>query len=335
MFIFRNPETLQGAIVLLALSALLTGLGFTLGPAGGLYGAAVSAALCTVFYWITRRRYKRIAAMCDEIDRILDGRDAIDLEAFAEGELSVLQTEVSKMTLRLRQQTELLEKDKLFLADSLADISHQLKTPLTSIHLAVAMLGEPELSTERRAALLWDVSRSLGRIEWLVSSLLKISRLDAGTVTFQREPVEARALVRRAAEPLEAAMDLRDQRFVCDVPEDITLTGDFPWLTEAVGNLLKNCMEHTPEGGTITVRARENALFTELTVSDTGEGFAQEDLPHLFERFYRGKNADEQSVGIGLALSRMIVTSLGGTLKAENGRGGGALFTMRFYKSTV
>ncbi len=130
-------------------------------------------------------------------------------------------------------------------------------------------------------------------------------------------------------------MDLRDQRFVCDVPEDITLTGDFPWLTEAVGNLLKNCMEHTPEGGAITVRARENALFTEITVSDTGKGFAPEDLPHLFERFYRGKNADEQSVGIGLALSRMIVTSLGGTLKAENGRDGGALFTMRFYKSTV
>jgi signal transduction histidine kinase len=142
-------------------------------------------------------------------------------------------------------------------------------------------------------------------------------------------------LVEKAASPLEIPMDLKSQQLAVSMEGSESFTGDLAWSVEALGNILKNCMEHTPEGGRINVYCSENALFTEIKVSDTGEGIAQEDLPYLFERFYKGRNASSESIGIGLALSRMIITSQGGTVKAENLNDGGSLFTIRFYKTNI
>lgn len=165
--------------------------------------------------------------------------------------------------------------------------------------------------------------------------MLKVSRIDAGAVRFRQERVCALDLVRRAAQPLEIAIELRGQSLSMDVPPDLPLWCDLQWTAEAVGNVLKNCVEHMPQGGTLTVRAAGNAIYTELIVEDDGAGIDPADLPHLFDRFYRGKNASPQSAGIGLALTRMILSAQGGTIRAENRAEGGARFMIRLYRQTA
>ena len=235
------------------------------------------------------------------------------------------------MTVRLREQRGQLEADKVYLADAIADISHQIRTPLTSVNLVAQLLRKPGLDEARRRELQRELAEMLSRIDWLITTLLKISRLDAGTVQFQRETAPMEALLRRACEPLEVPMELRGQTLRLEAEGDFT--GDMAWTAEAVGNIVKNCMEHTPEGGTVTVRGVDNPLYTQIDISDTGPGIAPEDLSHLFERFYQGEAS--QGFGIGLALARMIVTEQNGTIKAGNLPQGGAKFTLRFFKSAV
>lgn len=171
-------------------------------------------------------------------------------------------------------------------------------------------------------------------MDWLIEALLKMAKLEAGTAAFRADKLFAFTLMQKALEPLRIPLELRDISLHMQAGQE-AFTGDLLWSAEALGNVLKNCMEHTPDGGSITLRVRETALFTEITVQDTGKGFAAEDIPHLFERFYRGQNAGEESIGIGLALARMVMTRQNGTIQARNAPEGGALFTLRFYKSVV
>ena len=186
---------------------------------------------------------------------------------------------------------------------------------------------------EEREELLRELSGLLDRTEQLVESLLKLSRLDAGTVIFRREDCTAGDLFRRAAEPLLIPMELKEQMLERS-GEEVPLSADPVWMAEAIGNLLKNCMEHTPRGGTVRLRAEDNPLYVDLTVEDNGPGFAKEDIPHLFERFYKGKNAAGSGCGIGLSLAQKIINAQGGSISARNGQEG-ACFSIRFYKSVV
>lgn len=334
MKFYRNPEIRRSiwlwALWLAAFAAAAACLDWRFGALSSAFGL-----LCGALHFVpTFRRYRALAELSLEIDEILHGSVGLDLDRFAEGELAVLQSEIYKMTVRLREQAENLKKDKVYLADSIADISHQIRTPLTSINLVVNFLGQEGLEEERRIALVQELRGLLGRIDWLIGTLLKLSRLDAGTVRFARSQVNVREMLGRAAQPVEIPMDLRGQRLVLKSSGEETFYGDLAWTTEAVENILKNCMEHTPEGGCITAEARETPIFTEIVISDTGEGIDEKDLPRLFERFYRGEHAAEGSAGIGLALARMIVTEQDGSLKAGNRPGGGAEFTIRFYRAT-
>ncbi len=301
----------------------------------GFFVCAVCLVFTAMFLWITRNRYKKLAEMSREIDRLLHEEEILMFSACREGELAVLQNEIRKMTGRMREQAAQLKADKQYLADSLADISHQLKTPMTAIHLVAERLQETQLNTETRLCLTRELQELLSRIDWLIQSLLKISRLDSGTAHMEKEPVNVTDLVGQATAPFSVSMDLHDQNLQTDIEGTPVFTGDFAWSLEALENIVKNCMEHTPDGGVIRIRASENPVYTEIIVEDNGAGIPAEDLPHLFERFYRGRNADSQSVGIGLALSRMIITRQNGTIKAENRKEGGARFTVRFYKSMV
>jgi signal transduction histidine kinase len=213
----------------------------------------------------------------------------------------------------------------------MADISHQIRSPLTASNLILSLLREPDLPLSKRKKLLQELMQLFSRIDWLVESLLKMSKMDAGTVRFQETPVNAGDLIRQAAEPLMIPMELREQAFSLHGDPKAAFTGDPAWSQEAILNILKNCMEHTPLGGCIQASFSQNAIYTEIIIEDNGPGFDSEDLPHLFERFYKGKNASQQSVGIGLALARMVVSRQNGTLKAENRPEGGARFTIKFY----
>ncbi len=303
-------------------------------PAAGLIALGGGAALCAVFLLSSRARYRDLARLSEDIDHILHGQQQLLLEEYREGELSILHSEIQKMTVRLKEQTDTLQRDKVRLSQAIADISHQLRTPLTAMNLTASMLSGEDLTDQRRLELARELKRSLGRMDWLVEALLKLAQLDAGTAQMKREPVALEALIEQASKPLLIPMELRNQELQITI-KDESFIGDFQWTLEAIANVLKNAVEHTPAGGTVSVTAEENALFTGLVIEDSGPGFAPEELPHLFQRFYKGKNARPESVGIGLALARQIIAEQNGTISAANRPEGGARFTLRFYKSVL
>lgn len=358
MHFFRNPEIKRDLALHIGMILFFTAAGFIFGSfflvrgrfisvgsayidnsfslRAGFLSACFAFFLCLAFTLlhlsVTFFRYRSIRLLCQEIDQILHNEAPVHFSDYQEGELAILRVEIGKLLVRLTEQSEALQTDKQNLAASLADISHQIRTPLTSIRLVLSLLTDPNLTECKRRELVHQLSRLISRIDWLIEALLKLSRLDAGTVILKPENVPVAKLVAAASEPLAIAMELRDQQFSF-VPKTHreSFVGDFSWTAEALGNILKNCMEHTPTGGQIQVSASENAIFTELIVEDDGPGFTAQDLPHLFERFYKGAASDQESVGIGLALSRMILVRQNATIKAENRPGGGARFILHFY----
>jgi signal transduction histidine kinase len=275
------------------------------------------------------RRKKSVDELIKQIDLILHGNDSIDISVYKEGQLYILQNEINKMTLRIREQNDTLKKDKQYLSDSLADIAHQLRTPLTSANLILTLLEKSRDEVER-AAFIRELTQLLVSTDWLITSLLRLSRLDADVVEFRREPVRVIDVVAAAERPIAIQMELRGALLSVDVPRDIVIYGDAGWLAEAVQNILKNCVESAGDGGKIEVVCRRNTLYTELVIHDSGAGFLPRDLPRVFDRFYRGSGGDTGGFGIGLALCKMIITRQGGTITAGNSPHGGAIFTMKF-----
>lgn len=335
MSFFRNPEIKRSIALYIFAAIILTGAGFFLGTGTGIFILIVSVLYTAVHFIMTYSRYQKIAGLAGEINNILHGKERIELQQYSEGELSILQNEILKLTVQFREQSGTLKQDKVYLADSLADISHQIRTPLTSINILLSLLSNPDLQETRRQELIKELDMLLSRIDWLIVALLKISKLDTGTVKLKNETVYVEELIRRAVDPITIPIELREQELDIRIREGSSFRGDLSWSVEAVENILKNCMEHTQKGGKISITAQENSLFTEIVISDNGPGIDPEDLPHLFERFYKGKNSGSGSIGIGLALARMIITSQNGTIKAENRKEGGAKFTIRLYKSIV
>lgn len=331
---FRNPEIKKDILVCSVLTIVAPCVGLFFGKSYSVLALCLCLVFSCVHIILTYMRYRKIAKLSFDIDRILHGNDSINLEEYAEGELAVLQNEICKMTVRMREQAYALSRDKAYLADSIADISHQIRTPLTSINLIVSFLSEQELDKGRRLELTQKLEVLLSHIDWLISTLLKISKLDAGTVSFSHDTIYLTQLIRKASEPLLIPMELREQQLIINVEDDVTFVGDIHWSAEAVGNILKNCMEGSPKGGIITVSGSRNTLFTEIVITDNGPGIDKADLPHLFERFYKGKNSGSQGIGIGLALARMIIAAQNGTIKAENNDTSGAKFTIRFYNQS-
>lgn len=322
--------------------------------------ATLFAAICTfvtglivtvIFMILTDRRYRALANMAANLDRVLAGERDIRLRDMSEGELAILSSEIDKVIARLNLTVDELQAEKLALSDALADISHQLKTPLTSIAISTELIrdrlsarGDSEDLVER----LRLIQTLQARVEDLVSALLKLARIDAGVIKLVCGDVDARELVRKSFEPLAIAFDIADVRFSADVQDGASYEGDLTWSVEALENILKNCMEHTPAGGCVSMRVTEDVLACRIRIEDTGPGIAESDLPHIFERFYRGSrdanaapsDVNPAGVGIGLALSKSLVTAQGGTLTAENlrdenGNITGAAFNLVFFKTVV
>ncbi len=331
--LLKNKEVRKTLIlqIIVALASII--ISNLIDERAGIIALIFSALLILIYYISTYKRYKRIASLASDINKVLHGDNSISLENYSEGELAILHSEIYKMTVRLREQQNNLINDKKYLADSIADISHQIRTPLTSINLLVQLLSAPNLTDERRQELTHELYGLLSRIDWLITTLLKISKLDAGTVQFKAEKVSLETLINKSCSTLLVPIELRGQELV--IRADGDFVGDLAWTCEAIGNIVKNCMEHTPEGGQIEIEAVENALYTEIVIKDNGTGISKEDMPHIFERFYKGKDSDDKSFGIGLALARMIITKQNGTIKAENRKTAGAKFSIRFYKSTI
>lgn len=334
MKLLNNPEIKRFLAVILILGLAFTATCYFLPQYGVIISLLMVISFCIAFLIFMKIRYKRIDTLTQTIDKILHGNDKIIIKSFGEGEMSVLENDVQKMLTRLREQKDILEKERSYLSDSIADISHQLRTPLTSINLILSLMQAPDISEDRQRELLMELSALISKIEYLVTVLLKISKLDAGTVQFEMKETDLMYLIKKAAEPLMVPMDIKNQRLILDI-DSVKLNCDYHWCLEAFGNILKNCTEHTPEGGCITVEAKDTPIFTEIIISDTGCGFNEEDIPHLFERFYKGKNSSKGSFGIGLNLAKMIFDAQNGVIKAKNSLSGSAEFSIRFYKQVI
>ena len=249
-------------------------IGFLIRPAAGILSLLSSAAFGAAFYAFTRARYQKIAEVSEQIDLVLHHADRIFIGGSDEGELSILQSEVTKMTLRLREQNDALKQEKAHLADSLADIAHQLRTPLTSLNLVLSLLANQPDAGERKA-LLREAEELLTQMDWLLTSLLKLSRLDAGIVVFQSERVDVASLVDAALRPLQIPMELHDVSLRVDAPEGIEIWGDAGWLSEALRNILKNCMESAGDHGKIEVVCEDNPLYAGIVIHDTAPPLRQ------------------------------------------------------------
>ena len=334
MDIFRNKQFLGEFVLVAMIMAITVGVTFFFSIPAALIMLVSGALILLIMYIDARKRYNAMEQLSTELDEILHDNSRFLITECEEGELAILSSSIRKMTLKLKEQASNLTDEKKVLTDAIADIFHQMRTPLTSMRLSCSMLSEEDLPYEERIRFVRGIKKQLERMQWLVETLLKMSKIEAGTVTFKRERLDAKELVQKACEPLLIPLELRDIKLQITT-NDAGLTGDMDWLAEAVGNIVKNCMEHTPEGGQISINAEENAIYTVLTIEDTGKGFDKNDIAHIFERFYKGKNSGSESVGIGLALGRTIITGLDGTIKAENGKNGGARFEIRFYKNVV
>lgn len=313
--------------------------------------ALATSLLVTVTFTIyTVKRYRALSSMAENLDRVLAGERDICLRDMDEGELAILASEIDKTIARLNLTVDELQAEKLALSNALADISHQLKTPLTSIAISTELIRERLAERDDARDIverLRLVQRLQGRVEDLVAALLKLARIDAGVIQLVQMPVDAAELVRKSYEPLAIAFDIADVAFESSIQQGAGFQGDLAWSVEALENILKNCMEHTPAGGRVRVIASEDVLACRIRVEDTGPGIAEADLPHIFERFYRGSNAGEGTsevspagVGIGLSLAKSLITAQGGQLTAENLRGEqgaiiGAAFNLTFFKATV
>lgn len=333
----RSPEIKKALFSQILLSTFcILAMYLFCGP-GSAFCSAFICLLFIILYLIENQlRYSRISAISGQIDQILHGEKINIMQDCKEGDISILAVQINKMVRRLQEQADKLSDDKVLMADYMADISHQIKTPLTSIRLILTLLQGDDLTQVKRLELVQELSQLANRVEWLVYALLRMSKLDAGTITLKKENILISDLIKRAYSTLAIPLELRDIRFCYEIDSSIAMIGDMAWMTEAIENVLKNCMEHTPKNGEIRVSATETPLFTRIYIEDTGKGIDMKDLPHIFERFYRGKHSDSQSVGIGLALSKRIIVSQNGAIQAGNRHGGtGAFFDIRIYKSTI
>lgn len=289
--------------------------------------------LLTVFFFYTRKRYKNIEKLNDYLVRVLSDNEDSEILDQEEGELSILKTNIYKTTSTLKFQKELLSDDKKNLAAAIADISHQLKTPLTSMMVMNDLLVD-EQDEEKRCEFLQTQSSQLNRMNWLIQTLLKLSKLDAGTIVLKKEDVSSLELIEEAVKPFGIQFELRNIKYKSDI-SDLTIRCDKNWTVEAIQNIIKNCIEHMDDGGELSVSMVDTNIFTQFTVRDTGCGIAVEDIPYIFERFYKGKNAGKDSVGIGLALSKSIIEGEQGEITVESAEGVGTKFLIKFYKTLI
>lgn len=286
-----------------------------------------------IFYLYDKNKSKKIKEITKMISKINNRQFDIDINDFNEGELSILKNEISKTTIMLRQVADNSVKDKLNLKDSLGDISHQLKTPLTSITIMIDnILDNPDMDEKTRKKFLINIKREILNINFLVMSLLKLSKFDANVVRFNKESVYLKDIIIESIKNVSMIKELKNITIKVSGDDDIKLLCDFKWQVESITNILKNSIEHTSEYGTVEVNYSENKLYTRILIKDNGKGIDSDDLPHIFDRFYKGKNGSDDSFGIGLSLSKTIIEKEGGSITVKSTPNIGTIFTIKYLK---
>ena len=290
-------------------------------------------AVTIVILSYNKKREEKISDINSYIGKVNSGNYELKIEENGEDELTKLRNELYKTTVLLRETAENSEKEKTNLSNSLTDISHQLKTPLTSIRIMIDNIqNNPDMDEKTRNEFIEDISKQIDWISSLVISLLKLAKFDAGSIVMRDEEINVKKLIQNIISNLAILIDIKDIKIEENISEQITLFADYNWQLEALTNIIKNCVEHSFDGGKIKIEAESNSVFTKIIIADEGEGIEKKDLNRIFERFYKSAKSSENSIGIGLALAKTIIEKERGYIKVESEVGKGTKFEIKYLK---
>ncbi|RDY29430.1 sensor histidine kinase [Romboutsia weinsteinii] len=287
--------------------------------------------ILALFYF--RRIYKDIIDMTNYVYNSSEGIEFDMKNRNQEGQIGLLKTELIKMTTVLKENVSLLKGEKVFLNNTISDISHQLRTPMTSLMILNDLMYD-DLPIEVKVEFLDKIKSQLNRMDWLIKSMLKLSKVEAKVIDFKNDKVNIEELIHRAVQPIKVPIEIKNQNLVIEGDKNASYIGDIDWSVEALVNIIKNCVEHTNDNGTISISFEENPLYSEIIVKDSGEGIDKKDIPNIFKRFYRGKSSSkEDSVGIGLAMAKSIIESQNGDIFVRSEKSKGTEFHITFHKT--
>lgn len=291
--------------------------------------------ICLVYLTIIinndKKKDKEINEVIKIIEEINNKNYSFKMKDINEEDLSLLKNEIYKTTIMLNEISEISKKDKKELEESLENISHQLKTPLTSILIMIdTLLDDEDMDQNTREDFLRNMKREVMNINFLVKSILKLSRLDTNTVKFISKKESVKEIIKEAILNVSLLSDLKNVKIETNL-SDSFITCDYKWQIEALTNILKNSIEHSYENNKVLIESSENNAYVKITIKDFGSGIAKEDINHIFERFYKGKDSDYDSIGIGLALSKSIIEKQNGKISVESSDDG-TTFTIKYFK---
>lgn len=297
-----------------------------------LLGYAITLAVVFILYM--KHRDKKIDGIIEYIQEINRKNYTLKIYDNTEDDFSNLRNELYKITILLKEQALNSCKAQEAIQASVSDISHQLKTPLTSISIMLDNIAEnPNMEPETKNKFIHEIRRQMDWMNWLVISLLKLSRLDANAVELKQEPIQVENLIQEVERNLAIGLEVKNQQLIQQGEKEASFKGDWNWQVEALTNIIKNGMEHTKEGKKIYIRWEENVFYTKIEIQDEGEGIPKEEIKHIFERFYRGKNATENSIGIGLALAKSIIEKQNGFVRVKSVPTKGTTFEIKYMKN--
>ncbi len=292
-----------------------------------------SVLYIAIIFIYLKQRDKKINQITQYINEIKNRKYDLNINENSEDELSNLKNELYKITIMLKEESEISRQDKENIKMSVEDISHQLKTPLTSIMIMLDNLKDnPNMDEDTKQKFIFEISKQVDWINWLVISILKLSRLEADVVKFSNNKINVKKFIDEIIGNLEIPIEIKNQKISIEGDEDASFIGDYKWQQEAITNIIKNAIEHNKENGKITIKYEENVLFTKITIIDEGQGIAKEDLKHIFERFYKAQNSSDNSVGIGLSLAKNIIEKNNGMINCKSEIGNGTEFIVKYMK---
>ena len=295
----------------------------------GIFGIA-SLSIFMRYVLIQEKELKEINEYIKEVN---NKNNSLKIEDNKDGELSRLRNELYKTTVILREAAENSEEEKEKLSIAIADISHQLKTPLTSIRIMLDNISDnPDMPQEIREDFIQDISKQVEHMSSLVISLLKIAKFDAGTIKMENEEIDAKKLIDSVINNLAILIEIKEIEVITKIDEKAIFIADYKWQQEALTNILKNAIEHSQPKSNIYIIVENTSIFLKIKIKDEGQGIEQKDLKHIFERFYKAKNCNEDSIGIGLSLAKTIIEQNNGYIKATSEVGKGTLFEIKYIK---
>lgn len=293
--------------------------------------AVSNVIIIFIIYMYLKHRKKKIDELITYIDNIKNSKYLLDVSDNTEDELNSLKNELYKLTVMLKERTEdsMIQKENVY--KLLSDISHQLKTPLTSIQILLDNLNESKnMDEETRRRFIIEITKKVESMNWLIIALLKLSRLDAMAVDFKKENVDVNKMIREVIENLSVMAEIRNIQVDLLSKDNIYIKADYNWYKEAISNIVKNAIEHARKKVIISVT--ENKVYTQIVIKDDGTGISNKDIKHIFDRFYKSKNSDENSIGIGLALSKSIIEKQNGHIYVDSVKNEYTQFIIRYIK---